>query len=220
MNLNVFYLQEDPYAAADLLADKLSAYPRYDLTNSSWPQISTPCVADFTIVHTGKDILVNFSVYNDYFQAVQRPVNSEVHLDNCVEFFIAFGQSDHYYNIEFNCLGIGKIGYGSKKADRTLLPEAVVRRVKTMVKSTLRDGVFNWEMTMCIPAGTFVFHEIPGFDGMTARANFYKCGDGLPHPHYLCWNKITAAAPDFHRPDYFGAIHFLPVNSVSAAYNS
>lgn len=34
-------------------------------------------------------------------------------------------------------------------------------------------------------------------------ANFYKCGDDLPAPYYLSWNKIIAPKPDFHYPDFF-----------------
>nr|WP_199080093.1 carbohydrate-binding family 9-like protein [Pedobacter sp. ASV19] len=214
MNLNVLYCHEDSFASADLLSKKLVPYPRYQLTNNSWPQISTNCRADFAIAHTGRDILLNFSISNDYFHSVQRPVNGEVHLDNCVEFFIAFGQSDHYYNIEFNCLGVGKMAYGNKKLNRILLDESVVHQIRTSVRSSLSGEEFNWEMTICIPAATFIFHEILSFEGITARANFYKCGDGLPNPHYLCWNKITSPIPDFHRPDCFGYIHFLQANGM------
>jgi hypothetical protein len=41
------------------------------------------------------------------------------------------------------------------------------------------------------------------------RANFYKCGDKTKRAHFLSWNPIDIAKPDFHRPDFFGEITFL-----------
>lgn len=213
MNLNVFYLNEDPCTSPDQLSEKLAIYPRHNLTNNSWPEIPTICTTDFVIVHTGQYILLKFTVANDYFRSIERPVNSDVHLDNCVEFFIAFDESDHYYNIEFNCLGIGKMAYGSQKTNRTLLQEDVVRKIFTWTESDSREGVFNWDMMMSIPADVFVFDQIQTFNGLSAKANFYKCGDELPDPHFLCWNKIVAPVPDFHRPEYFGWIEFMPAET-------
>lgn len=219
MNLNVFYLHEDANTATDQLSEKLAAYPKHHLTNNSWPQIPTTCVADFVIAHTGQQILIKFTIAHDYFRSIVRPINSEVHRDNCVEFFIAFDQSGHYYNIEFNCLGIGKIGYGKQKQERTLLEEAVVRKIHTWTRSDVKDAAFNWEMILRIPADVFAFHQLESFDGLSAKANFYKCGDELPNPHFLCWNKIVSPTPDFHRPDYFGGLRFMPVAEGFSGFN-
>lgn len=212
MNLNIFYLHEDPNVPIDQLSEKLTTYSKHHLTNSSWPSIRTDCLADFAIAHTGQQILIKFTVAHDYFRSIHRPINSEVHLDNCVEFFIAFDQSGNYYNIEFNCLGIGKVGYGKQKLKRTLLKESVVQKINTWTKSDVQEGVFNWVMTLLIPADVFVFHQIQNFEGLSAKANFYKCGDELPNPHFLCWNKISSPTPDFHRPDYFGQVQFMPAH--------
>ena len=40
--------------------------------------------------------------------------------------------------------------------------------------------------------------------GVSFRANCYKCGDKTVHPHFLAWNAVETAAPDFHRPEFFG----------------
>lgn len=218
MKLNVFYLNEDSNISPDQLSEKLANYPQNSLTNDSWPQIPVICTADFAIAHTGQHILLKFTVSNDYFRSIERPINSEVHLDNCVEFFIAFDQSDQYYNIEFNCLGIGKMAYGNQKAKRTLFQNSVVQKIRTWTKSDTHEGEFNWEMTMIIPADVFVFHQIESFEGITAKANFYKCGDGLPNPHFLCWNKIESSTPDFHRPDHFGTIQFMPAQAELSSF--
>jgi hypothetical protein len=39
-------------------------------------------------------------------------------------------------------------------------------------------------------------------------ANFYKCGDELPTPHFLSWNPIEWKEPSFHRPEQFGKLIF------------
>jgi hypothetical protein len=38
--------------------------------------------------------------------------------------------------------------------------------------------------------------------------NFYKCADDTENPHFLSWNPILLATPNFHCPDYFGGIFF------------
>lgn len=208
--LQVYYCPDQDTAAAENSAAKLKAFPCHALNNESWPGIPTLCTADFMIAHTGESILLKFIVSNDYFSSLVRPINTEVHMDNCVEFFISFDASaGAYYNIEFNCLGIGKLGYGLRKTGRTLLDESLINRIRTITSMNRRGERFDWEMFLHIPKEVFAFHQIKSFAGMTATVNFYKCGDGLPNPHYLCWNKITAGQPDFHLPEYFGRIDFL-----------
>ncbi|MBE9601142.1 carbohydrate-binding family 9-like protein [Pedobacter sp. MC2016-24] len=219
MNLDVYYLYEDSCAATDQLSEKLATYPKHHLSNDSWPQIATDCITDFVIAHSGQEILIKFTTAHDYFRAIERPVNGAVHLDNCVEFFIAFDQSGYYYNIEFNCLGVGKVGYGKGKLGRTLLQESIIQKIQTVTTANDRHGDFNWEMILRIPVDTFVYHQIESLEGLMARANFYKCGDELPNPHFLCWNKIVSPLPDFHRPDHFGTLQFMPAKEISGSFN-
>jgi len=44
---------------------------------------------------------------------------------------------------------------------------------------------------------------VPGY---TFRGNFYKCGDETEVAHYGSWNRVKTKTPDFHRPEYFGAL--------------
>ena len=52
-------------------------------------------------------------------------------------------------------------------------------------------------------------HGATLLDGRTMRANFYKCGDLLPRPHFLSWNAISLPRPDFHCPEFFGTLRFM-----------
>ncbi len=44
--------------------------------------------------------------------------------------------------------------------------------------------------------------------GVTWKANFYKCADKTSYPHWLTWNPVDHPSPNFHLPQYFGAIVF------------
>ena len=64
------------------------------------------------------------------------------------------------------------------------------------------NGMHSWRVAMCIP------YELIGFSSDTVpcqlSTNFYKCADKSDHPHFVSWNPIDTAAPDFHRPEFFG----------------
>ena len=181
--------------------------PLHALSNTSWPQYGTDCNAGFSMAHTGSAILVKFYITGDYFQSSVRAINTAVNKDNCVEFFISFDQ-DAYYNIEFNCLGVGKMAYGAKRTKRQFLPASAVRKIKVMNKLGHANGDFNWEMILYIPLEVFEFDAISSLKGLTCKGNFYKCGDDLPNPHFLSWNRIESPEPNFHLPAYFGEIVF------------
>jgi len=187
----------------------MPAHPEFHpIKNTSWPEFKTNCRAAFSITHSNAAIEVQFDIKNDYFKSIQRPVNDFVHKDNCVEFFIQFGEENAYYNIEFNCLGIGKMGYGKDREDRALMQVAAVNKIKVCRDLHLSKGNFNWKISLSIPVEVFTFSAIKTLQGLKCKGNFYKCGDDLPHPHYLSWSKIDAASPDFHLPEFFGKIDF------------
>lgn len=56
-------------------------------------------------------------------------------------------------------------------------------------------------------ANDIYFFKI-GYDDMPHKlyGNFYKGADGSATPHYVSWNPIQTANPDFHCPEYFGTL--------------
>ena len=67
----------------------------------------------------------------------------------------------------------------------------------------------NWLVEYRVPL--VLFRKLYGQDvraGHRAAANFYKCGDETPVPHYGAWSPVGTAAPDFHRPEFFGELVF------------
>ena len=78
--------------------------------------------------------------------------------------------------------------------------------------SPVADGTYyNME---CNAAGTLLIGFGPSREGrerahgLHVKGNVYKCGDMLPHPHFLSFFPINLPKPDFHRPDFFGDVVF------------
>ena len=64
----------------------------------------------------------------------------------------------------------------------------------------------SWTMYLEIPKQAMGFADHESLAGQRVRANFYKCGDETPEPHFLSWNPIDTPKPDFHLPEFFGLL--------------
>jgi hypothetical protein len=193
-----------------LLGDRLQ---KNQVDKVPWLEFPYRPAVSFTIAHGADVMLLKYFVIEKNVRASCLHTNDPVYQDSCVEFFIAFENDDHYYNFEFNCLGFCLSAYGKNRYDRTLQAEDVVKLIATHTEMTTRNGrgvqCATWRLTVAIPISVFSFHTFTSLSGMDCRANFYKCGDRLPEPHYLAWNNLVAPAPDFHLPQYFGEMKFL-----------
>jgi len=195
---------------AALLLDNLTDPVKIDTVN--WKEFPYKPRVEFRIGYAEEIILLKFVVTEQAIGAKETAINGKVHLDSCVEFFFSTDGAA-YYNFEFNCIGTPHAAWGNGRQNRQYLPEEVVRQIQ--VKSTLgsqpfpvRAGMVTWELCVLIP-GSCLIHD-PGIslEGLSGNANFYKCGDDLPEPHFLSWNPVGTPQPDFHRPEFFGKIDF------------
>src|SRR5688572_23463455 len=180
----------------------------------SWPEYAYKPDITFSMAHCGDCIFIKFKVIEKAIQAHNRQNNSQVSEDSCVEFFVSLEGGDEYYNFEFNCIATCKAAFGPKdRKQRTYLPDDVIDRIRR--QAVIRKGgqspadLVTWDLTVSIPAEAFCYHDITSFKGLHGSANFYKCGDKLPEPHFLAWNEVRAPRPDFHLPEFFGKILFL-----------
>ena len=112
-----------------------------------------------------------------------------------------------------NCIATILLAAGSERNNREMAPSEITDQVKrwaSLGRETFEEkiGECTWEVALLIPYKVFFKHAITGLDGMSIRANFYKCGDELQKPHFLSWNPIKIEKPDFHRPDFFGLLEF------------
>jgi len=164
----------------------------------------------FKIFYNDDAVFLQYIVKEKYLRTAYTHTNDPVYNDSCVEFFIGFKANGEYYNFEFNASGTPFAAFGTSKS-RGLLDPSVVNRIKRYSSiSIVEDNNLphHWELMIVIPLDVFDKDDVRSLTGITAKGNFYKCGDQLPEPHFLCWNNIQADEPDFHRPEYFGDILF------------
>lgn len=142
-------------------------------------------------------------------RAINTQHSSLVCQDSCMEFFIAPGRCDkRYFNFEINPNGAMMVGLGTGREDRTVLE---LNNWTELFQIQTKTEQNSWEVFYSIPA-SFISQYFEGFafkEGLTVRANCYKCGDNTDHIHYLSWNKMTSDHPEFHKFTDFGSMRFI-----------
>ena len=181
----------------------------------NWPR-EYPYAPDvrFSIWHDGPVLHLSFQVQEESTRALQDRSGGFVYEDSCVEFFIQPDASDpHYYNFEWNAGGTLYLARRTSRFDPEEAPAEVLAQVKAV--SSLGPAPFAekhvegpWTLDIAIPVSALWYEDLKTWSGMHARANLYKCGDGLKVPHYLTWAPIEAPAPDYHRPEFFVPVEF------------
>jgi len=201
----------DDYHSVEDIAAVLDGYERRPIQYAPWYVGGYQPKAAFTMAYSNDEIYLKYYVIENIIKAEHHKFNDPVFEDSCVEFFIAFDNDESYYNLEFNCMGNSRVQYGAFKTARAFIPANLLRTIKhqTLLKSTA-DGSITWELTLCIPKKIFAYHPALSFEKSTAKVNVYKCGDGLPEPHFLCWNNIDSVEPEFHLSRFFKEITFSP----------
>lgn len=158
------------------------------------------------IAHSDSAILLRFDVKQEGVRAVCTEPNGPVWEDDCVEFFVKDPQSDHYYNFENNCIGTGLAARRLSRDDFHFLEEGkaglITRRPSLPKEPVCLEGPQSWSLEIEIPFCILDCPEKP----QELLANFYKCGDKTAQVHFLCWNPVLTATPDFHRPEFFGKL--------------
>ena len=82
------------------IAQLLDTLPRSAIHYQPWEAYKSNCEANFTMVHTRDAIYLKYFVKEDVIKVGTYQTNGRVHKDNCVEFFVAFGEHKKYFNIE------------------------------------------------------------------------------------------------------------------------
>ncbi|MGM9792422.1 MAG: carbohydrate-binding family 9-like protein [Candidatus Cryptobacteroides sp.] len=201
-------------ARAEDIPAALSNAEYHKVAVCNWPEAYpyAPRV-EFAAAHSGGRLYLHYRVEEQTSRAAAAGDMGRVWEDSCVEFFCApQSDSDKYYNIECNCIGKVLLCCGEGRHDRRPVPAQVLSEIQRW--SSLGDKPFEekpcgkWEVALSIPVKAFFESGLESFDGLKARANFYKCGDLLSTPHFLSLAPIATAQPDFHRPEYFTDIEF------------
>ncbi|SHI63517.1 Carbohydrate-binding family 9 [Arenibacter nanhaiticus] len=188
--------------------------PVHLIESLNWEEFPYQPKVSFRIAYANNNIVLKYYVTEEHVLAKTRETNGPVHQDSCVEFFFDPLKEGRYYNFEVNAIGTVHLAYGSGRSDRQLIAPKTIEDA-IVVESSLGTAVVNeqngqhfWEMILVIPASILVHHPNIQLKGLTAKANFYKCGDLTAKPHYLSYYPVNTAAPDYHRPEFFGDVLF------------
>lgn len=210
-HLSVPYIHVNDVKAVNEISAKLDHVHQELIHITPWAAYPYKPQAAFAMAHGDQGVFLKFYVEEKYVRAVYSEPNDPVYKDSCVEFFVSFGEEREYYNFEFNCAGTCLLSFGEERTNREMTSAELIRSIafeSSIKPATSKDANIGWELTVAIPFAAFQYHQITSMKGKMCRANFYKCGDELPEPHFLAWNTIQTEEPDFHRPEFFGTVEF------------
>ena len=182
---------------------------RFDVNCVNWPsEFPYAPLCAGRIARTEESLVVDFRVSGMDLRARNLEDNGTQWEDSCVEFFVQDPSGKCYYNFETNPRGKVLAACGASRNDRVKRPaeemEQIVRLPYPAETVESEGGICPWRVTLLSP------FELIGVDPdnlpASLRANFYKCGDLTPHPHFLSWSPIGTPNPDFHRPEFFGEL--------------
>ena len=161
------------------------------------------------VAHDGEKIYLYYEVTGEQIRAVNTEDFGSVWEDSCVEFFMQRDGEKVYRNFECNVLGALLAAWHETRAVSERLTEfmsSIVRFSTIKHRYENEKQVSDWTMYLEIPKQAMGFSTTETLSGQKIKANFYKCGDKTPEPHYLSWNPIDLPKPDFHVPQFFGLL--------------
>lgn len=166
-------------------------------------------LSTFSVAHSRTALYFDFFVRCNYLRAENYKNQSPVSEDSCVEVFLQPHEGGPYWNFEFNCIGAVNASERIERPNPRRLSDEEIALIRRYPSCGTRpfcelEGMFTWNLLVVIPL------ELIGlrYDGtpIDLRGNFYKCASKATRPHYLSWNPIHTAHPDFHRPEFFGKL--------------
>ena len=208
LNVEFFegYTTQSAIAEVAILLDGVS---KNLINQTPWVQYGYCPAVHFAMGYGNDSIFLKYYVSETSIQAANGTTNGPVYQDSCVEFFVSFNDEKSYYNFEFNCIGTTHVGYGQSKGSREQLRNDLISQIKYQsVINNQQSRDIHWELTIVIPVSLFCYNKLDTLGGQNCKANFYKCGDHLPMPHFVSWTNINSEEPNFHLPEFFGSLKF------------
>jgi hypothetical protein len=192
--------------------------PFTEINQVNWKQYDSyhPDVR-FKTAYGKEEIYIKFYVSEQCVKAdYGYDFGSAPYTDSCCEFFIDPAGDGIYYNMELNCIAKGTFSGGIPGPDRKHFGNDVISQIRRYSSlgsepfgtKTSEGKPFTYSITIALPIKLFSLSNVKPLKGRKVRANFYKCGDGMPEKHYLSWNPIDCPAPNFHTPAFFGTLYF------------
>lgn len=186
---------------------------RIPVMHNNWPaQYPYIPITVADIAYSDSGIYCRFWSKGIGLRAEHSEDGQKVHEDSCVELFLQLPRDDFYYNFEFNCIGTCDASRRQSKEKSKPFGEreyALVQRSSSERKDMIFErpqGIHRFWVSIKIP------FELLGIDPKTQlpeyiMANFYKCGDKTPVPHFASWMPIESEKPNFHKPEFFQKLY-------------
>ena len=159
-----------------------------------------------------------FHVADRYQIGLTTTMHGPVWEDSCVELFVnpTPEDGDEYLNLEINCLGTIRAGYGPSRAERSLLDSDLVSQIHVITSIRERpkrpdpDRDRTWWLVARVPRA--VLEEATGspitVTGTSTWLGNLHCCRERDAPSFVTWAPIDTPAPDFHQPTCFRTLSF------------
>ena len=181
--------------------DAWDKVPAAELNEGWWEAFPKKYATSARLVHCDGALILRMESEEWPVRIETMEMNSEVCFDSCLEFFFTANTEDKaYINIEASAGSVPLCYIGNERNGR----EPIDPIAEGLEFRTLLEYGKGWKLYVFIPL-TFMEKYFSRVDG-EMRANFYKCGEQTIVEHYLVWNKVETAEPDYHRPEYFGKL--------------
>lgn len=162
------------------------------------------------VAHDGERIFLYYEISGEHVRAANTQDFGSVWEDSCVEFFMQKSGETSYRNFECNILGVLLAAHHQTREVSERMPGEIMQAIKrhSFINQRFENGnqVCDWSMYLEIPKKAMGYSPDESLTGKTIKANFYKCGDETPEPHFISWNPIDLAKPNFHVPQFFGTL--------------
>lgn len=162
------------------------------------------------IAHDNDKFFLYYEIENEMVRAANTRDFGSVWEDSCVEFFMQKEGETHYRNFECNILGVLLASDHETREKSEKMSEEIMQSIVrfSTIQQKFKDGnqLCDWTMYLEIPKNAMGFSDQDILSGKTIKANFYKCGDETPEPHFISWNPIDLPKPNFHVPEFFGTL--------------
>ena len=186
--------------------EEIASAPRLSVGDYRWLGGYTPEVRAAVVFVAGEGFAIRMDCAEEEPLALCREPDGPVCRDSCMECFINFApeRDRRYINLEANALAALHCKIGEGRKGRQALRELGV----PMPSVCAHVGEAGWRLDFFVPLACVqaLYGKAAFSPGDVIRANFYKCGDGTPQPHYGMWRGIESPVPDFHRPEFFGEL--------------
>lgn len=170
------------------------------------------------MMYSDNNIYIIFIVIDRYVRCITKNINGPVWEDSTVEFFFSPhpGSPETYFNFEVNCGGTPLMHYNlyTTKGYKPVNPEDILEveiahSLPKIVDPEISEPV-TWTIEYRLPIEVLkkygnVTEPQPG---NIWKGNFYKFGDNTSNPHFLTWSSVNHNKPNFHLPQFFGALQF------------